>query len=51
MERHMRELGVQGVPFFVLDGRLAASGALNVDAMLRVIREARDTKLEADTRQ
>jgi predicted DsbA family dithiol-disulfide isomerase len=47
MERHARELGVQGVPFFVFDGRLAVSGALDGDGMLRLIRKARDTPLES----
>jgi predicted DsbA family dithiol-disulfide isomerase len=40
--RHLRELGVAGVPFFVFGGRLAMSGAQNSTEMLRVIREARD---------
>lgn len=49
MERHVRELGVQGVPFFVLDGRIAVSGAQDGEGMLRLIRRARDTPLEAVT--
>jgi predicted DsbA family dithiol-disulfide isomerase len=47
MERHMRELGVQGVPFFVFDGRLAVSGAQSGEAILALIQEAREVKVEA----
>ena len=46
MDRQVRSLGVQGVPFFVFDGRLAMSGAHETDEMVRVIREARETPLE-----
>jgi predicted DsbA family dithiol-disulfide isomerase len=47
MERHLREIGVQGVPFFVFDGRLAVSGAQTAEGIVASIREARETKLEA----
>jgi predicted DsbA family dithiol-disulfide isomerase len=46
MDRQVRTLGVQGVPFFVFDGRLAMSGAHDIDEMVRVIREVRDTPIE-----
>ena len=43
-ERKARAMGVQGVPFFVLDQRLAVSGAQGADALLAAIRQ-----LEAST--
>ncbi|MGJ0121605.1 DsbA family oxidoreductase [Williamsia sp. MIQD14] len=38
--REGRELGAQGVPFVVVDGRLAASGAQSVDAYARMLDQA-----------
>jgi predicted DsbA family dithiol-disulfide isomerase len=35
-----RRLGISGVPFFIFNNRLAASGAQPPDALLRVMREA-----------
>jgi len=37
-----RRLGVSGVPFFVVDGRVAVSGAQGADALLAAIAQARD---------
>jgi predicted DsbA family dithiol-disulfide isomerase len=36
-----RQLGVSGVPFFVIDGKLAASGAQGADALLAAFEQAR----------
>ncbi|HRO61534.1 MAG TPA: DsbA family oxidoreductase [Burkholderiaceae bacterium] len=36
-----RRLGVSGVPFFVIDGRVAVSGAQGADALLSAIAQAR----------
>jgi predicted DsbA family dithiol-disulfide isomerase len=33
-------MGVQGVPFFVFDGRLAVSGAQGAPALLEAMRQA-----------
>jgi predicted DsbA family dithiol-disulfide isomerase len=37
-------LGITGVPFFVVDGRLAASGAQPPDVLADLIRQARHTR-------
>jgi predicted DsbA family dithiol-disulfide isomerase len=39
-EQAARELGVDGVPFFLLDGRLAISGAQPVEAFAAALRQA-----------
>lgn len=39
-EREARELGVNGVPFFVIDRRFGISGAQSPDAILSVLEEA-----------
>jgi len=39
-ERRARAMGVQGVPFFIFDGRLAVSGAQGTPALLDAMREA-----------
>lgn len=39
-ERAARELGIGGVPFFVLDGKLAVSGAQPIEVFQRAIRQA-----------
>ena len=41
MDRRVRELGVGGVPFFILAGRVAVSGAQGAQALLDAIAEAR----------
>jgi predicted DsbA family dithiol-disulfide isomerase len=38
--RDAHQLGVRGVPFFVMDGRYAVSGAQSVDAFADVLRRA-----------
>lgn len=39
-ESRARAMGVQGVPFFVFDGRLAVSGAQGAPALLEAMRQA-----------
>lgn len=39
-ERQARELGIHGVPFFLLDGKLALSGAQPVEVFERALRQA-----------
>ncbi|HEX3778015.1 MAG TPA: DsbA family oxidoreductase [Polyangiaceae bacterium] len=39
-ERDARELGINGVPFFVLDERLAVSGAQPTELFLRALKQA-----------
>jgi predicted DsbA family dithiol-disulfide isomerase len=40
-DREARELGVGGVPFFVIDGRIGVSGAQGAEALLAAIGQAR----------
>jgi predicted DsbA family dithiol-disulfide isomerase len=44
-EATARELGVTGVPFFLIDGKVAIPGAQDVDTMLRILERARDRTL------
>ena len=39
-ERRARAMGVEGVPFFIFDGKLALSGAQGADALLDAMRQA-----------
>ena len=39
-ERQARELGINGVPFFVFDGRLAVSGAQPAATLSEVLGQA-----------
>jgi predicted DsbA family dithiol-disulfide isomerase len=39
-ESEARELGINGVPFFVFDGRLAVSGAQPADLLLKALQQA-----------
>jgi predicted DsbA family dithiol-disulfide isomerase len=41
MDRRVRELGVDGVPFFIFEGRVAVSGAQEPEALLDAIEQAR----------
>lgn len=41
MGRRARELGVEGVPFFIFDGRVAVSGAQEPETLLDAIGQAR----------
>jgi len=41
-ERWAHQQGISGVPFFVVDGRVAVSGAQGADALLAAIAQARD---------
>lgn len=41
MDRRAREIGVQGVPFFIFNGRVAVSGAQDPDVLLDAIAQAR----------
>ena len=41
MGARVRELGVEGVPFFIFDGRVAVSGAQEPQALLEAIAQAR----------
>lgn len=40
-QRLARELGITGVPFFVIDQRLGVSGAQPVEVLTRALTEAR----------
>ena len=39
-EQRARAIGVQGVPFFIFNGKLAVSGAQGSDALLKAMRQA-----------
>ena len=39
-DRRARAIGVEGVPFFIFNGKLAVSGAQGSDALLEAMREA-----------
>ena len=39
-DRRARAMGVEGVPFFIFDGKLAVSGAQGAEALLDAIRQA-----------
>jgi predicted DsbA family dithiol-disulfide isomerase len=41
MDRHAREMGITGVPFFVFDGKVGVSGAAGADALLDAMARAR----------
>ncbi len=41
MDRRAREIGVQGVPFFIFNQRVAVSGAQEPDTLLDAIAQAR----------
>lgn len=43
-EATAREIGITGVPFFVLDGRLAVSGAQPVEVFTQALNQAWDTR-------
>lgn len=40
MDRRARALGITGVPFFIVDGRIGVSGAAGADALLQAIGQA-----------
>jgi predicted DsbA family dithiol-disulfide isomerase len=42
MDRHAREMGITGVPFFVFDGKVGVSGAAGADALLDAMARGRD---------
>ena len=42
MERRARELGIEGVPFFIFGGRVGVSGAQEPQALLAAIAQARE---------
>ena len=42
MDRHAREMGITGVPFFVFDGKLGVSGAAGADTLLDAMAQARE---------
>lgn len=42
-EEQARRIGISGVPFFVLDGRLGVSGAQSVDVFKAALAQAKDT--------
>jgi len=46
-ERNAQELGVSGVPFFVFDGRIAASGAQPPDVLLAGLEQAWESRATA----
>ncbi|WP_220092971.1 DsbA family oxidoreductase [Actinomyces sp. Z5] len=48
-EREAHSMGVNAVPFFVVDGKYAISGAQPIEEMTRVLTNARDAALAEDT--
>ena len=44
-----RQLGVDGVPFFIVNGTITLSGAQQPDAFLAVFRQATGSKGQADS--
>ncbi|MFO0460873.1 MAG: DsbA family oxidoreductase [Burkholderiales bacterium] len=42
MDRHAREMGITGVPFFVFDSKVGISGAAGTDTLLDAMTQARD---------
>ncbi len=40
-QREARELGVTGVPFFLIDGQVAVPGAQDVDTLVRILERVR----------
>ena len=42
MDRHAREMGITGVPFFVFDGKVGVSGAAGADTLLDAMAQARE---------
>ena len=46
-EREAQGLGIRGVPFFLIDGRLASSGAQRVEAFLQALQAAREEPQKA----
>jgi predicted DsbA family dithiol-disulfide isomerase len=42
MDRHAREMGITGVPFFVFDSKVGISGAAGTDTLLDAMAQARD---------
>src|SRR5690606_10751206 len=40
-QREARELGVTGVPFFLIDGKVAVPGAQDVDTLVRILERVR----------
>jgi predicted DsbA family dithiol-disulfide isomerase len=43
-ETHIRELGISGVPFFILNHRYAFSGAQPVETMLEILKDIIENK-------
>jgi predicted DsbA family dithiol-disulfide isomerase len=42
-EQHARSLGIEGVPFFILGGRVAVSGAQEAGVLVQAIEQALST--------
>ena len=47
LEEHARKVGVDGVPFFIVDGKLAVSGAQPPEVWAQVFRQAMQARREA----
>ncbi|WP_218089740.1 DsbA family oxidoreductase [Rhodohalobacter halophilus] len=47
--QHARKLGIQGVPFFVLDQKYAVSGAQPVEAFVQALEKVKEERKEADS--
>jgi predicted DsbA family dithiol-disulfide isomerase len=47
-EERAMEIGITGVPFFLIDGRFAIPGAQDVDTMVTVLERSRQASLRED---
>jgi predicted DsbA family dithiol-disulfide isomerase len=43
-----RAYGIQGVPFFVIDGKYGVSGAQPAEAFTQIVRQVRDERHETE---
>lgn len=48
LEDHARKVGVDGVPFFIVDGKLAVSGAQPPDVWAKVFRQVMQARRDAE---
>lgn len=49
LEDHARKVGVDGVPFFIIDGKLAVSGAQPPEVWAKVFRQAMQARREVES--
>ena len=48
LEAHARKVGVAGVPFFIVDGKLAVSGAQPPEVWAKVFRQAMQARRDVE---